>query len=211
MEGVARFKNVCIQVVTLYIIQYCYTELIYSMLIYLRVLNVGCSNLSILCSTLRSPVCPCSVLIPPCPSCLCLLPLCLILRRTLRPGPRPASGSYVCCSPASHDLSSADAASSSLLTSSFAARGHRRRERSAVIPAGRGSSVSPVKQRANIVKCSSVCTEKALSIFSLGELLCQEPALNCLRRLTISYSRCSSRPLLLHHFLEPPPLSPLIC
>lgn len=40
---------------------------------------------------------------------------------------------------------------------------------------------------------------------------CHQPALNCLRRLTISYNRCSSRPLLLHHFLEPPPLSPFTC
>lgn len=42
-------------------------------------------------------------------------------------------------------------------------------------------------------------------------MLCEEPALNCLRRFTISYSRCSSKPLLLHHFLDPPPLSPFTC
>lgn len=101
--------------------------------------------------TLSSPVNPWSFLIPPCPSFFCPFPLCLILTTSLRPAPPPASGLYVCCPPAAHDLSSAGAASSSLSASPGAFRGHHRRERCAPIPAGRGFSAAPVSPQGKLV------------------------------------------------------------
>lgn len=130
---------------------------------------------------LPSPVCPSSVLIPPCPFCflLFLLPLCPTRRRSLHPGPLPSSGLYVCCPPAARDLSSADGASSFLSASPCAAHDHHQREHCALTPAGRDSPADSVNQRG-----SKYCE----SAFILTTLLkySQLLALNCLRRLTIS-------------------------
>lgn len=97
-----------------------------------------------LTETSLSPVCPHSALRPPCLSCPSLLSLSPIQRSTLHPGPRPASGLSFWCPPAAHDPSLADAASSSLSASPSAARGHRLKKSCTLIPAGHGSSASPV-------------------------------------------------------------------
>lgn len=118
----------------------------------------------ILYSTLSSPVYPHSVQISLCCFCLCPLLLCLIriLRRTLPP---PASGLYVWCSPAAHDLSSADAASSSPLASPYAAHGRHQRKCCALIPAGRGSSAAPVVTQRGSLYRETMVTHTQKKIF----------------------------------------------